>query len=182
MNWDVVIFFSPIAVFGVLIYFMFVTRRTILRIFGRIAALFALLFIFANCQGGSSATDGAEATKIINDLRNLRSATLLFYEEFGTWPSPEQGASLDAYSDRPMVLAKPPRYAKVILAEKLGDANGPPELYIGVVLTPYFGVKNIQEKLAKRASDSGLFQGPVSGDVYKSGLSVYMRIDIPAKP
>ena len=33
-----------------------------------------------------SATDGAAASKIINDLRLLKSASLLFYNDEGAWP------------------------------------------------------------------------------------------------
>jgi hypothetical protein len=178
--------FGVIFILCVLHHFMFVTRRTVLRRLGWTAAFFAVISILVYINANprlSGPQEGAESTRIMNDLRNLRSAALSFHENFGTWPSPGQEASLDAYLDRPIALSVPPRYAKVMLPDKPGDDDGTPELYIGVELIPKInGAKGIQEKLAKRALESGLFQGPASGDIYKSGLSVYMRIYIPAKP
>ncbi|MDR1481707.1 MAG: type II secretion system GspH family protein [Synergistaceae bacterium] len=52
-----------------------------------------------------SATDSAEAAKLINDLRSAKSASLLFYVDEGEWPSEDNAdtrKSLDKYCDRPM--------------------------------------------------------------------------------
>jgi hypothetical protein len=99
----------------------------------------------------------------------------MFYEKVKTRPLSGQEASLDTYLDRPIVLAEPPRYAKVMLADKSDDADGPPELYIGVELIPEKnGTRNIQKKLTARAADTGILQQPASGDIYQSGLIVYM--------
>jgi hypothetical protein len=174
-----------IAVFGVLLYFMFVTRRTVLRVFGWAVFLFPIGMYLINPPSSShsasdvSAKAGAETTKIINDLRALRGAAFMFHEEFKTWPLPGQEASLDAYIDRPMALAEPPRYAKVMLATVSGDADDLSELYVGVELIPERnGMEGIQQKLAGTANNSGLLQQPVSGDIYKSGPSVYMRVQL----
>jgi hypothetical protein len=170
-----------IAVFGVLLYFMFVTRRTVLRVFGWAVFLFPIGMYLINPPSSSHsgtnvrAMAGAEATKIINDLRTLRGAAFLFHKEFKKWPLPGQEASLDVYIDRPMVLATPPRYARVMLAAGSGDSDDPREFYVGVELIPEKnGMKEIQQKLAGTALNSGLLQRPISGDIYKSGLSVYM--------
>jgi hypothetical protein len=119
-----------------------------------------------------------EATKIINDLRYLKSATLLFYKELETWPLPGQETSLDAYSDIPIALLAERRgYAKVTLTDKSGDADGLPEIYIGVEsISAKYGSSVAEQFLARKAGSVGLLQQPVSGDIYKSGLSVYMRI------
>ena len=61
----------------------------------------------------SSATDKAEATKIVNALRNYKSAALMYYTDHSTWPAsgensgPRSGwaASLDVYTDRSMDMA-----------------------------------------------------------------------------
>ncbi|MDR1133717.1 MAG: hypothetical protein LBL05_06105 [Synergistaceae bacterium] len=167
--------FGAIAVFGVLLYFMLITRRTVLRVFGWTAFFFAVVFIII--ARPSSSNTGAESTKIINDLRNLRSAVLLFYGDLKTLPLPGQEASLDAYLDRPIVLANPPRHAKVMLVDKSDDADGPPELYIGVELIPQKnGGAGIQKKLAARADDAKLLQQPASGEIYQSGLIAYMQV------
>ena len=42
-----------------------------------------------------SATDGAEAIKIVNDLRNLKSAALLYYADNMKWPVKGEEVSLD---------------------------------------------------------------------------------------
>jgi hypothetical protein len=179
---EVLTSFAIIFVFGVLLYFMFITRRTVLRIFGYTIALFITIGIFRlDISPNNGATMGAETTKIINDLRTLCGATIMFYKEFKTWPSPGQEASLDAYCDRPMVFNESPRYAKVMLAVGSGDANtnDTRELYVGVELIPKRnGMKGIQKKLAGNAPRNGLLQQPVSGDIYKSGLRVYMQMRI----
>jgi hypothetical protein len=177
MGMGLVVALGVIAVLGVSNYFMFFTRRTVLRIFGWMVFLSMVGFIAALGVLSRSSGSAYNATDIINDLRNLRSAGLLFYADFGAYPSPGQEASLDVYLDRPIVSAERPRYAKVMLAEKSGDADRPRELYIGVELIPEKnGSKGPQQRLASRAAEIKLYQGPASGDIYKSGLSVYMRM------
>jgi prepilin-type N-terminal cleavage/methylation domain-containing protein len=59
-----------------------------------------------------SAMDGAEASKIINDLRLLKSASLLYFFDYGDWPSKTHGGtitgaaltSLEACADKPFSL------------------------------------------------------------------------------
>jgi hypothetical protein len=169
---------SPIIILGILLYCMFVTKRTVLRIFGWAISIFTIGFIFIHAYiSASSGYTGMDAMKIVFDLQNLRSATLLFYKEFETWPLPGQEASLDAFCDRRTVLAAPPIFAKVTLADKPGDADSPSELYIGVELIPERnGTAGIQEYLARRAIKVGILQQPASDGIYKSGLSVYMRV------
>lgn len=51
-----------------------------------------------------SATDKAEATKIVANLRNIKSACLLYYADNGEWPSKDiivgSGTSFDKYLDQ----------------------------------------------------------------------------------
>jgi hypothetical protein len=171
----------------IFIYFMFITRRTVLRVFGWAVALFitagillsGIFFIAmpsSSSRGAMHTNMDKEAYKIISDLRTLRGAASLFNNEFKTWPLPGQEASLDTYIDRPIVLAKRPRYAKVMLAAVSSDADDLSELYVGVELIPEEnGMTEIQKKLERNARDAGLLQQPVSGDIYRSGLSIYMR-------
>jgi general secretion pathway protein G len=59
-----------------------------------------------------SATDGAEASKLINDLRLLKSASLLYFFDWDRWPSEASTGSLtdsvqtslEAYMDKPFSL------------------------------------------------------------------------------
>lgn len=52
-----------------------------------------------------SATDKAEATKILSDMRNIKSAALMYYADNGKWPTTDNSgkslsaASLDKYLD-----------------------------------------------------------------------------------
>jgi len=111
-----------------------------------------------------SATDGAEATKVINDLRNLKSAALLFYADTLTWPAAGQETSLDHYSDRPIVGAVPPRYQTVDISSEISDIDGISRQYIGVVLTGTNATVGVKKKLEGKAADTGLFGTlPASG-------------------
>jgi general secretion pathway protein G len=50
-----------------------------------------------------SATDKAEATKIVSNLRNIKAAAVMYYADAGTWPSAGNitaGSSLDKYLDQ----------------------------------------------------------------------------------
>ena len=115
------------------------------------------------------ATDGAEAIKIINALRNYKSATLLYYADYDTWPAPGQDgtmwiASLDAYVDRSMDSAS---FSGINFAAEgtrtliglVGSANSP--------LTQ----AGVQKKLAQHAASSGLFDN--TGGLYTTGNVIY---------
>ncbi|MDR3353816.1 MAG: type II secretion system GspH family protein [Synergistaceae bacterium] len=66
-----------------------------------------------------SATDSAEAAKLINDLRAAKSAALLLYIDEEAWPSSGDvktaGVSLDKYTDRPLFSAASGGQAKYLL-------------------------------------------------------------------
>ncbi|MDR1515627.1 MAG: type II secretion system GspH family protein [Synergistaceae bacterium] len=120
-----------------------------------------------------SATDSAEATKVINDLRNLKSAALLFYGDNLRWPNSTEGGSLDRYADRPVDTT---RYTVVIGAEYT-DSQNTPRANIGVTLV---GDNNktvgVQKKLAGKATDTGLFQTDSTDTAYTTGTSIYMNM------
>jgi general secretion pathway protein G len=127
-----------------------------------------------------SATDGAEATKIVNDLRNLKSAALLYYADTLTWPSTAAAdiSSLDKYADRPIVNANPRRYAAVVIGTTYTDtATQTDRVNIGVTLIgDKNGTPGIQRKLAAKAVDSGLLAGAQGTTAYTSGLGVFMNM------
>ena len=115
------------------------------------------------------ATDGAEAIKIINALRNYKSATLLYYADYDTWPAPGQDgtmwiASLEAYVDRSMDRTY---FSGINFAAEgtrtliglVGSANSP--------LTQ----AGVQKKLAQHAASSGLFDN--TGGLYTTGNVIY---------
>lgn len=44
-----------------------------------------------------SATDKAEATKIVSDLRNIQSATVLYFADNETWPTKNDMSDVSSY-------------------------------------------------------------------------------------
>jgi general secretion pathway protein G len=104
-----------------------------------------------------SATDGAEAIKIVNDLRNLKSAALLYYADNMRWPMKGQEASLDQYTDRPVVSNRA-RYVSVVIGDQYPDPTTQTIRYnIGVQLDANKnGTPGVQRKLQAKAVDTGL--------------------------
>jgi hypothetical protein len=170
-----------IVLFPLLIYFMFFTRRTVLRVFGWGWALLIFVYVCLSASNNSGAANGVEATKIVNDLRGLLGAVMFFQKDYDRLPLPGEEASLDLYMDRPLVTVERPRYAKVMLSGELSDDIGASRQFVGVELRPESnGGKNIQRKLSLNARSSGLLEKSTSDDKkmlpYRSGLNVYMEI------
>jgi general secretion pathway protein G len=115
-----------------------------------------------------SAIDGAEATKVVNDLRNLKSAALLYYGDNMQWPTDADVKSLDRYTDRPITDGK--RYKTVKIGAEYTDGNGISRTNIGVELDPNAnGSNGVQKKLASKAADVGLLEKGDSDALYVSG-------------
>ena len=116
-----------------------------------------------------SGTDKAEATKIISDLRSLKSAALMFYADGGKIEDTDNHLDdLKDYMDRKMDDS----YYTFIRGTTDHDL-----WFVGrLQIEPTSG---IAESLAKTAVDSGLLAQPVSGDMetnkYNKTAVVYMR-------
>ena len=118
------------------------------------------------------ATDKAEATKIVNALRNYKSATLVYYADHSTWPADgEDGtmwvASLDAYVDRSMDEASFSGINFVTVGGRtliglVGATNSP------------LAQSGVQEKLARQAQAAALYNN--SGALYTSGNTIYTNM------
>ncbi|MDR3353533.1 MAG: prepilin-type N-terminal cleavage/methylation domain-containing protein, partial [Synergistaceae bacterium] len=78
-----------------------------------------------------SATDSAEASKLVNDVRAVKSACLLFYVDEGYWPSKdtEVAPSLDKYTDRPMFNTTTGKYNLQIA---VGKTDGRERYVVGI--------------------------------------------------
>jgi len=109
-----------------------------------------------------SGTDKANATKIVSDLRSLKSAALMYYADNQSWPTPGSfDQQLKGYMDRKLVAAD------FAYANTSGDYVG----YKGALLTD--GVKS---KLAAMTSD-GLFNAADGTDTaYTNGATVWMKV------
>ena len=117
-----------------------------------------------------AATDKAEATKILSDMRNIKAAAIMYYSDNNTWPAVEfdgnGSTSLDKYLDN-----KPAAGYKTVV-----DTNA-----VNVACDAASNVKlqaqGVKDKLADMAKDAGLYKA-ASGDVKytKDDTVVYMRI------
>jgi hypothetical protein len=85
--------FFGICAAGLLLYCMFVTRRTVLRALGWTIFLLTILPLLMMLNDGG-ATSSAQATRIIDDLRNLKSAAIMFQQDQGRWPLPGTGDTI----------------------------------------------------------------------------------------
>jgi general secretion pathway protein G len=121
-----------------------------------------------------SATDKAEATKIVNAIRNYKSATLMYYADNGNWPTNigDWTDSLDMYVDRSMDKASFSKISIVSVSNRwligLTSATGSPMEQTGV-----------QNKLANQARASALYD---SNGIYftatagGTGISIYTNM------
>lgn len=110
-----------------------------------------------------SATDRAEATKIVSDLRNLKSAALLAYlDNSNTWVT--DLASLDKYVDQKIDSDTEAKY-------DLGSVNSD-DIYVSYKGTMSTGVK---DKLSNMAKDAGLYENNLETP-YTNGTEVFMIV------
>lgn len=59
-----------------------------------------------------AATDKAEATKIVSNMRNLKAAVIMYYADTNAWPTSANEASVDKFMDAPLLNnAKDTRYS-----------------------------------------------------------------------
>ena len=125
-----------------------------------------------------SATDNAESVKVINDLRNLKSAALLFYGDTLRWPAGTDVTALNNYSDRPIVnTASAGRYSVTIGSEYSDSVTGSVRTNIGITLEGASAGGGVQKKLAAKAADTGLLaSGTSATDAYSSGTQVWMNM------
>jgi general secretion pathway protein G len=121
-----------------------------------------------------SATDGAEATKVINDLRNLKGASLMFFVDENRWPTATaaDASSLDTYMDRAF-LASGTRYGSLLVTET--SISGVTRNIIGLTLNASVHREGVQKKLAGSAQNSGLWNA--TGGVYTGGNDIYMAMN-----
>ena len=104
-----------------------------------------------------SATDRAEATKVISNLRNMKAAALMYYVDNKAWPIGGTSAntikSLEKYLDRSIDTKFAVGTVGAATAEKI---------YIGFTGVNTTLSAGVRDKLAQSAVDSGLFTGTAS--------------------
>jgi general secretion pathway protein G len=130
--------------------------------------------VSASALASGNATDGAEAVKIINDLRNLKSASLLYYGDNLEWPTQGDIEELDDYMDRPLVSSG--RYEQVIIGDEYKDDSGNTRVNVGFRLSQNTATPGIRKKLESRAEETGILSGSDSMAPYKGDLSVFINM------
>ena len=135
-----------------------------------------------------SATDRAEATKIINDLRTVKSAAMMYYLDYKVWPTTGYDAqwtkSYEKYLDRSIDFGykHTSNTGWIGFARATGDNNSYGEArYIGFnIKTSGKFSKGVMDKLEQSAKDAGLYGGPNTGYTngpYKSGtMWIFMSL------
>lgn len=128
-----------------------------------------------------SATDKAEAAKIVNLLRNYKSATMMYYGDNDEWPAvgvygPNDPLtiSLDRYLDRSLDATL---YSHV-LVDELPAGSG--RFYIGLRPTntsPLGSSAGVRSKLAAQAQPLALLQA--NGNPYTGGTATNRDIFMP---
>lgn len=115
-----------------------------------------------------SATDSADATKIINDIRSVKSAALLHYVDEQMWPTTADtfsvyvGTSLAPYMDRSI---------DTFYDDGAILSNSAGRIYLMFDINTLD--KGVQNKLSKSAKKSGLYKDQ-NNTVYDSGTRVGM--------
>ncbi|MEG1642449.1 MAG: prepilin-type N-terminal cleavage/methylation domain-containing protein [Synergistaceae bacterium] len=115
-----------------------------------------------------SATDKAEATKIVSDMRNIKAACLMYYADNNKWPTTTDFSKVVTYLDQDPGT----KYALIDgTSSDLYVKNG-----AGLVLTPN---KGVAAKLAAMAEQAGLTKSAkpyVATEKYDGTATVYMVI------
>ena len=119
-----------------------------------------------------SATDKAEATKIVNALRNYKSAALMYYTDHGAWPSQQaHGAngweiSLDRYVDRSLDTGQ-------FITVRVIDILPGNRVLIGLAAVDGAPLTQpgVQAKLAAQAAASSLYDATGAPFVALSGAN-----------
>jgi general secretion pathway protein G len=124
-----------------------------------------------------SATDSAEAARIISDLRTIKGAAALFRLDSGRWPATADITSLDQYMDRKIIpdsTDQKRRYVALIITSYDSGTRANIGLTFGTDGPVSLGVKS---KLESKAQDSGLLgKGDDGETAYKNEGTVYMNM------
>lgn len=114
-----------------------------------------------------AATDKAEATRIVSDMRSMKTACVMYYADYGEWPE-EINASFDKYLDVPVS----------------DNDDYSLETSENVLWLSYSGGKlaegnGVSERLAAMAKESGLYSSAAAAPDepdYSGGGEVFMIV------
>jgi prepilin-type N-terminal cleavage/methylation domain-containing protein len=148
------------------------TLVELLMVFAIIAILAGMVLLATGMS-----MDGTEAAKIIGELRNLKSAAILYYADHARWPANADVPSLDNYTDRPIYAADPPRYAHITIGTPYADSTGRERINMGVGLfADGNGKPGIRKKLAEKSHAVGLLGSASDTAPYAGGADVFINM------
>lgn len=107
-----------------------------------------------------AATDKAEATKILSDMRNMKAAAIMYFTDYHSWPNeatPGADASLDRYLDTKRVSS----------VSKLSVVHGTESGDVFVMYDDTAMANGVQDKMKVFVNDNIL-----SGDAGKYQMTV----------
>lgn len=125
---------------------------------------------------GSAATDAMAARMVIEDMRSLKSAALMFYADEMRFPTAEDAASLDKYLPRPFLTGAWRRYP-AMLSVSAADSFGSARDFIGLKMDENTCTEGVRSRLSSYAKGAGLWQiNGGAADMYSGGLDIYLAI------
>ena len=142
------------------------TLVELLMVFMIIAILAGMLLLATGMS-----TDGAEAVKVINDLRSLKGAALLYYGDHLKWPGPGDEAALNNYSDRPIVSDGTAGRYDTTIGAAFPDPNNADisRTNIGIRLTGTAQSDGVKHKLVSKARETGLLNAEQDAITFYDG-------------
>ncbi|MDO5563127.1 MAG: prepilin-type N-terminal cleavage/methylation domain-containing protein [Synergistaceae bacterium] len=117
-----------------------------------------------------AATDKAEATKIVSDMRNIKTGALLYFLDNNSWPAAtvtfdgNTTTSFDKYFDHKPAAGYALNIDGTAVNVACTDTN------------TKFADPNVKSVLGKTAKDSGLYSETSGDTVYSGAGDVYMRV------
>jgi general secretion pathway protein G len=124
----------------------------------------------------SSSLDGSEAAKVINDLRDVKAAAMMYYMDESNWPSglpvaEELVENIEQFMDGRSVGFLQMNYDGVYVIDGLVENRS----FIGLKLKGKNAERGVKKKLAANATSCGIYQdaGVTS---YTDGAIVYMSL------
>ena len=144
--------------------------------------LLIVLMIIAILSGmmmlaAGSSVDSAEATKVINDLKDIKTAATFYYIDTQSWPSGDPldasaRASLDRYMDGRSSGFAAARYTNIHVRPDAANER----YFIGLGLKANNATPTVRKKLANNAEQSALYEDANMTPYSGTGLIVFTHL------
>ncbi|MDR1965695.1 MAG: type II secretion system GspH family protein [Synergistaceae bacterium] len=137
--------------------------------------IIALLSGMMLLAAGSS-VDGSEATKVINDLRDVKAAAMMYYMDESNWPAgfpiaEELIENIEQFMEGRSSGFLHANYDGVYVIDGLVENRS----FIGLKLKGKNAMEGVKKKLAANATSCGIYQD-AGATSYTDGAIVYMSL------